>query len=227
MCSPQLWFSVLIDAMDTATLPGKSWSAIRREAQVYGRQPPPNAYDRAVGWYADAAWEVRYFAVLVLGGLAAADARALAFLYERCGDDPSWQVNEALAMAFDDYCAAIGYEQALPTIRQWLGAPRPNLHRAVSEGLRPWTASKRALFARDPQLAIDLLGTLRDDESRYVQESVGNALRDIGRKHGDLVIAALRAWVAEAPISKARRAIARFALKHAVKDDPSLRELFG
>ncbi|MFL5803988.1 MAG: DNA alkylation repair protein [Roseiflexaceae bacterium] len=152
---------------------------------------------------------------------------ALAFLYQHCGDDPAWQVNESLAMAFDDYCAAIGYAQALPTIRQWLVAPRPNLRRAVSEGLRPWTASKRALFARDPQLAIDLLATLRDDESRYVQESAGNALRDIGRKHGDLVVAALRAWAAEAPGSQARRTIARFALKHAVKDDASLRELYG
>jgi 3-methyladenine DNA glycosylase AlkC len=213
--------------MDATTLVGKNWSAIRREAQAYGRQPPPDAYDRAVGWYADVAWEVRFFAVQVLGGLAAADAGALAFLYEHCADDPAWQVNEALAMAFDDYCAAIGYAQALPTIRQWLGAPRPNLHRAVSEGLRPWTASKRALFAHDPQLAIDLLGTLEDDKSRYVQESVGNALRDIGRKHGDLVIAALRAWVAGASGSKARGTIARFALKHAVKGDPSLRELFG
>ncbi|HET9222448.1 MAG TPA: DNA alkylation repair protein [Roseiflexaceae bacterium] len=206
---------------------GQSWSAIRRAAQAYLAQPEPHAYDLALGWYADPAWEVRYFAVLVLGGLAAADPRALAALYDRCGDDSAWQVNEALAMAFDDYCAAVGYEVALPEIHRWLVAPRANLRRAVSEGLRPWTAGKRAIFARDPQLAIELLGTLKDDHSRYVQESVGNALRDIARKHADLVVAALQAWVAEDPQSKARRTIARFALKHAVKDDPSLRELFA
>jgi hypothetical protein len=90
-------------------------------------------------------------------------------------------------MAFDDYCAAAGYEQAIPVMRQWLYAPHANLRCAVSEGLRQWTAGKRVAFANDPRLAIDLLGTLKDDPSRYVQESAGNALRDIGRKHPDLV----------------------------------------
>jgi HEAT repeat protein len=213
--------------MDAQAQVGQSWSAIRRATQAFLAQAPPQAYEMAVGWYADAAWEVRYVAVLTLGGLAATDARALALLYEHCGDDPAWQVNEALAMAFDDYCAAIGYQAALPEIRRWLAAPRANLRRAVSEGLRPWTASKRAIFAREPQLAIELLGALKDDESRYVQESVGNALRDIGRKHADLVVAALRAWVEAAPRAMPRRTIARFALKHAVKVDPALRELFA
>jgi 3-methyladenine DNA glycosylase AlkC len=213
--------------MDVSMLRGQSWSAIRRAAQAFLEHAPAHAYDMAVAWYADPAWEARYFAVLVLGGLAAADAYALAFLYDRCGDDLAWQVNEALAMAFDDYCTAIGYEAALPEIRRWLAAPRANLRRAVSEGLRPWTASKRAIFARDPRLAIELLGTLKDDESRYVQESVGNALRDIGRKHADMVVAALRTWVEEIPGSRSRRTIARFALKHAVKDDPTLRALFA
>ena len=212
--------------MDATTMIGQSWSAIRRTAQAYTARPRPEAYDMAVAWYGDAAWEVRYFAVLVLGGITATDVRALTYLYERCGDDPAWQVNEALAMAFDDYCAATGYEAALPAIRKWLRAPSANLRRAVSEGLRPWMASKRAYFARDPQAAIDLLGTLKDDQSRYVQESVGNALRDISRKHHDLVIAALRRWVAEKPESRAVRTIARYALKHAVKADESLRELF-
>jgi hypothetical protein len=205
---------------------GQSWSAIRRAAQAFLTQLPPHGYDLAVGWYADPAWEVRSFAVQVLGGLAAAQMRALAFLYDHCGEDTAWQVNEALAMAFDDYCTAIGYDLALPEIRRWLAAPRANLRRAASEGLRPWTANKRAIFARDPRLAIELLGTLKDDQSRYVQESAGNALRDISRKHADLVIAALRTWVAEDPHSKSRRTIARFALKHAVKDEPALRELF-
>jgi BirA family biotin operon repressor/biotin-[acetyl-CoA-carboxylase] ligase len=129
-------------------------------------------------------------------------------------------------MAFDDYCAAAGYERALPVMQEWLRSESPNVRRAVSEGLRPWTASKRPYFARHPQAAIDMLGTLKDDKSRYVQESTGNALRDIGRKHFDLVLAALRAWIAEKPESKPRRTIARFALEKAVKEDGSLRQVF-
>jgi 3-methyladenine DNA glycosylase AlkC len=213
--------------MDLEQLIGKNWSAIRQAARAFLAQSQPNAFEQATAWYAHPAWEVRSFALALLGGLTPCDPRALAFLFERCGDDPAWQANEALAMAFDDYCAALGYEQAIPAIQQWLQAPQANLRRAVSEGLRPWTAGKRAVFAGNPQLAINLLGMLKDDPSRYVQESVGNALRDISRKHFDLVLAALRAWVAEQPQSQARRTVAKFALEKAVKEDPSLRELYA
>jgi hypothetical protein len=200
--------------MDLDQLIGKNWSAIRQAARTFLAQLQPDAFEQAVAMYAHPAWEVRSFALALLGGLSARDPRALAFLFECCGDDSAWQANEALAMAFDDYCAAVGYEQAIPVMRLWLQAPQANLRRAVSEGLRPWTAAKRAVFAGNPQLAIDLLGTLKDDPSRYVQESVGNALRDISRKHFDLVLAALRGWLAEQPQSQARGTVAKFALKN-------------
>jgi hypothetical protein len=41
-----------------------------------------------------------------------------------------------------------------------------------------------------------------------------------------LVIAALRAWLAEEPTSPARRTITRHALEEAVKRDPALRALY-
>src|SRR5262245_25376441 len=119
--------------MDISTLVGHNWSWLRREAGAFLRQVEPGAFELATAWYQHPAWEVRSFAVQVLGGLAAQDERALAFLFERCGDDPAWQVNEALAMALDDYCAAIGYEPALPVLRAWLSAPQADLRRAVSE----------------------------------------------------------------------------------------------
>ena len=212
---------------NVADLIGLKWSDIRLEAQACVSKAGPGAFEFAVQCYDNPAWEVRAFAVQMLGSLAGGDEPALAFLCEKCGSDPAWQVNEALAMAFDDYCAAVGYEQALPAMRDWLRSDSPNVRRAVSEGLRPWTASKRAYFARDPQAAIDMLSTLKDDESRYVQESVGNALRDISRKHFDLVMAALRAWLAEKPGSRPRRTIARYALERAVKEDPSLRQIYA
>jgi hypothetical protein len=212
--------------MNVTTLVGQNWSAIRQAGRDFLSAAPPGAFEQAAEWYHHPDWEVRAFALAILGGLAAHDQRAAAFLFEHCGADPAWQANEALAMAFDDCCAALGYAQAIPLIRQWLGAPQPNLRRAVSEGLRPWTASKRVVFAHDPALAIELLGTLKDDPSRYVQESAGNALRDISRKHPALVIAALREWVAENPQSKSRRVIAKFALKHLAVTDPELRRLY-
>ncbi len=211
--------------MDTETLIGCAWSQIRDRAYSYAAEDPA-AYDTTAGLYAYAAWEVRFFAVIVLGRIAASDRRALEFLYARCGDDGSWQVNEGLAMAFDAYCAACGYDRALPEIERWLHAPQANLRRAVSEGLRPWTAKARPYFAANPRAAIDLLGTLIDDESRYVLESTGNALRDISRKHFELVLAALRGWLAQQPQCRSRRIVARYALERAVKADPSLRHLY-
>lgn len=207
-----------------ATFRGKSWSALRREAAEIA--PIAGAFELATTWYAHDAWEVRYVAVSVLGRLAGQDERALAFLFDRCGQDPAWQVHEALAMAFDDYCAVVGYQAALPVLDRWLASPHPSVRRAVTEGLRPWTAAKRGWFAAHPESAIALLGRLRDDESRSVRESVGNALRDIARKHPTLVLDAIRAWLAERPDSSARRTIARHALKHAVQADPSLAALY-
>lgn len=212
--------------MDLAALRGLKWKALRQTAHDYSGQALPDAYERAAEWYEHPDTEVRFFAIAVLGKLAGRESRALPFLYDHCGEDPAWQVNERLAMAFDDYCAAVGYQEALPAILRWLEADRPNLRRAVSEGLRPWASSKRAYFAAHPTEAVRLLGMLRDDPSRYVQESAGNALRDISRKHSGLVFEALERWRQEAPESKSRCTVARFALRNAIKDDPSLRRIY-
>ena len=209
---------------DPSTFRGKSWSVLRRDATEIASID--GVFELATTWYGQDTWEVRYVAVSVLGRLAGQDEPALAFLFEQCGQDPAWQVHEALAMAIDDYCAVVGYQEALPVLDRWLTSPHPSVRRAVSEGLRPWTASKRGWFAAHPERVIELLGRLRDDASRSVQESVGNALRDIARKHPELVLDAIRTWLAERPDSTARRTIARHALKHAVKVDPSLASLY-
>ena len=95
-------------------------------------------------------------------------------------------------MAFDSFCKANGYEQSLPVIKEWLGDNTPNVRRAVTEGLRIWTG--RAYFKENPDIAISLLSALRVDESEYVRKSVGNALRDISKKHQDLIAAELAQW---------------------------------
>ena len=108
-------------------------------------------------------------------------------------------MQEALAQAFDAACAAVGYAAALPTIDAWLTDPHPNARRAVSEGLRPWTAKRRAHFARQPREAIRRLAALRADPSEYVRHSAGNALRDIRRAHPELVEAETASWTLADP----------------------------
>lgn len=131
-------------------------------------------------------------AALVMGRLAARSRESLALLRSRVSQDDDWRVQEMLAQAFDAYCADMGYEQALPVIRDWLADPNPNVRRAVTEGLRIWTS--KPYFRDHPDLAIRLLSHLRDDESDYVRRSVGNALRDISRKHKALVQSELAKW---------------------------------
>lgn len=66
------------------------------------------------------------------------------------------------------------------------------MRRAVTEGLRIWTS--RDYFKQHPEIAVQLLSKLNDDESEYVRKSVGNALKDISKKHEKLVIHELEQW---------------------------------
>jgi 3-methyladenine DNA glycosylase AlkC len=106
-------------------------------------------------------------------------------LKARVSQDDDWRVQEILAKAFDRFCADVGCEDALPVIKEWMTASNPKTRRAVTEGLRIWTG--RPYFRDHPEVAVQLLSRLRDDESEYVRKSVGNALRDISKKHPGLV----------------------------------------
>lgn len=119
-------------------------------------------------------------------------ADVLAWLRGTVSADPSWRVQEMLARAIDAHCAATGYEMSLPEIASWLGDERATVRRACSEGLRIWTG--RPYFREHPEVAVGLLAPLRADPSRDVRTSVGNALRDISKKHPDLIAAELATW---------------------------------
>jgi 3-methyladenine DNA glycosylase AlkC len=131
-------------------------------------------------------------ATFIFGHCAATSSKALRFLRERVSKDEDWRVQEILAQAFDLYCKAKGYEQSLPVIENWLLDPNPNVRRAATEGVRIWTT--RPYFKLHPEIAIELLSGLRNDRSDTVRRSVGNALRDISRKHPQLVRNELATW---------------------------------
>jgi 3-methyladenine DNA glycosylase AlkC len=136
--------------------------------------------------------QARMLATFLFGKLAAKSKESFTFLRKRVGQDKDWRVQEILAQAFDQYCKDRGYEKTLPVIEDWLKDPSPNIRRAVTEGLRIWTT--RDYFREHPEVAIRLLGQLHADESEYVRKSVGNALRDISRKHKESVQAELQNW---------------------------------
>ena len=136
--------------------------------------------------------QARMLATFLFGRLAAKSKGSITFLHNRVGQDKDWRVQEILAQAFDQYCKVIGYEKAISVIKEWLEDENPNVRRAVTEGLRIWTT--RDYFREHPDVAIQLLSELRADESEYVRKSVGNALRDISRKHKELIAEETRKW---------------------------------
>lgn len=140
-------------------------------------------------------YQARSLATFILGRLAARSKESVTILKKRVSRDKDWRVQEILAKAFDRFCADTGYGDALPVIREWLADSNPNVRRAVTEGLRIWTG--RPYFRDHPDVAIQLLSRLRNDESEYVRKSAGNALRDISKKHKDLVRNELCTWDVE------------------------------
>jgi hypothetical protein len=136
----------------------------------------------------------RQLAVYLLGFTCGQRPAHLALLRKQAATDPSWEVQEMIAQAFDAFCAAIGYEAALPAIDAWLADYHGNVRRAVSEGLHPWTSRKRKYFAEHPAEAVRRLAALRADPSDYTRRSAGNALRDIRRAWPALVDAETATW---------------------------------
>ncbi len=142
--------------------------------------------------YASEHYPIQEVGIFLLGYSAHEFPWALTFLKERVSQHENWKVQEILAMAFDSHCKIIGYETALPLIEEWLNNDCANVRRAASEGLRVWTS--RPYFKDHPDVAIKLLSAHRQDNSLYVRKSIGNALRDISKKHGERVSDELSAW---------------------------------
>lgn len=141
--------------------------------------------------YRSEVYQVRMYGVFLFGHLSE-DVEILNFMRENVSKDENWRVQEVLAKAFDEFCKRTGFEKSLPVIDSWLQDKNPNTRRAVTEGLRIWTS--RPYFKENPEEAIRRLADLKNDPSEYVRKSVGNALRDISKKHSALVAAELSAW---------------------------------
>lgn len=160
--------------------------------EVYNMAPAIEAKELAFTLLRVDLPQARCIGIFILGMIAAQDDGALQALKKQAGRDSDWRVQEIIAKAFDRNCADRGYESALPVIRAWLADPSSNVRRAVTEGLRIWTG--RPYFRDYPEVAVELLSQFRNDDSEYLRKSVGNALRDISKKHPELVMQAVEGW---------------------------------
>ena len=142
-----------------------------------------------------------------MGLIAHKYKEAYNYLKNNVNKNTSWQVQEFLAMAFDNYCKNNGYKKSLKIIDEWLNNKNENNRRAVTEGLRIWT--KRSYFEDNPKEAIRILSKHKTDESEYVRKSVGNALKDISKTYPELIKQEIKKWKLETKEIKQVHKLAR------------------
>lgn len=170
-----------------------SLKIVKTEAKKYYKEHmSQECYEIYPVLYASDNFQIQEVGVFLAGYVADEYPDALTFLHDTVSQHTSWKVQEILAMAFDNYCAKIGYENALPVIRAWFADDCANIRRAASEGLRVWTS--RPYFREHPEVAIKLLASHKDDESEYVRKSAGNCLRDISKKFPELILQEISTW---------------------------------
>ena len=157
--------------------------------EIYSKE---QCFELALDLFKHEAYQIRMLATNLLGLIATENNDALCFLKENVSVDENWRVQEMLAKAFDEVCKHRGYEVSLPLIEEWLNDNNPNVIRAVTEGLRIWTS--RPFFKENPSVAIALIAKHKESESEYLRKSVGNALRDISKRHTELIRQEVKLW---------------------------------
>ena len=145
----------------------------------YKAHSPDDCFSMGMNLYQSDNFQIQEVGVFLLGYSAHQNASALSFLRNTVSQHDSWKVQEILAMAFDNHCKIIGYEAALPLIKEWLNSDCVNVRRAVSEGLRIWT--NRPYFKDNPQMISEELNSwdLSSKEIKQVYKLAGKFL-DLG-----------------------------------------------
>lgn len=160
--------------------------------EIFSTHSKELCFEFALELFKHEAYQARMLATTILGRLAITNNDALCFLKEQVSTDDNWRVQEMLAKAFDEVCKHRGYETSLPLIEEWINDDNPNVIRAVTEGLRIWTS--RPYFKENPSVAIALITKHKVHESKYLRKSVGNTLRDISKKHAELIRQEVEQW---------------------------------
>jgi 3-methyladenine DNA glycosylase AlkC len=108
-------------------------------------------------------------------------------------------------------------EKALNVMKKWSLDENVHVRRLSSEGLRPrlpW-AKKLQQFIDDPGPVIDVIESLKDDDSKFVGKSVANNLNDILKDNYSIGISTIRKWAEDA--TKQRQWILKHALRNLLK----------
>jgi hypothetical protein len=97
------------------------YGLIPKEAEnIYRNNSLEKCLNIATEYYNSDLYYIQMLAVYIMGLIAYKNRKTLNFLKNTVSKNPSWQVQEFLAMAFDVYCKENGYENSLEIINEWL-----------------------------------------------------------------------------------------------------------
>jgi 3-methyladenine DNA glycosylase AlkC len=88
-------------------------------------------------------------------------------------------------------------KETMARMKIWANSDNVHVRRLASEGSRPrlpWAISLPE-FKSDPKEVLEILETLKDDESEYVRRSVANNLNDISKDNPDVVKEITKNWI--------------------------------
>lgn len=114
--------------------------------------------------------------------------------------DAHFGVREVAWMALRPSLAK-NLSESIKLLEPWSVSEDENIRRFASEATRPrgvWCMHIEAL-KQNPALALPILSPLKNDSSRYVQNSVGNWLNDAGKTCPDFVKDICAKWAVESP----------------------------
>jgi 3-methyladenine DNA glycosylase AlkC len=153
---------------------------------------------------------VRGWSAFALAALPGNDVRRKLALVESLADDRNYGVREWAWMAVRP-AVAEELNSAVRILAKWARKKSANVRRFASECTRPCGVWCRHLAAmkETPELGLPILEPLRADESKYVQNSVGNWLSDAAKTQPHWVEELCRRWERESDEPATRRICTR------------------
>ncbi len=101
--------------------------------------------------------------------------------------------------------------ESINILSSWAEDKNENIRRFTTEATRPrgvWCKHIEAL-KENPAMALPILDKLKSDNSKYVQDSVGNWLNDSSKSKPEFVIELCKKWKKESPTKETEKIIKR------------------
>ncbi|WP_024954663.1 DNA alkylation repair protein [Sulfurospirillum arcachonense] len=118
-------------------------------------------------------------------------------------------------------------QKSMEQMQLWATSNDLHVRRLASEGCRPRLPWAVAIpqFKKNPQKVLEILDTLKDDESEYVRKSVANNLNDISKDNPELVKEITKEWLGQ---NEKRDKLLKHGCRTLLKkSDSKVLELFG